>query len=60
MHHALQKAGVKLYSAHLDRALCPPVSLERGKIATVAYRHEKGGKHIEPDRYAGQTSELGR
>lgn len=58
-HHALQKAGANVYVVH-DRALCPPVSLEKGKTATVAYQYEKGGKHVEPARNAGQKNEIGR
>jgi hypothetical protein len=58
-HHALQKAGANVYVVH-DRALCPPVTMEKGKTATVAYQYEKGGKHVEPARNAGQKNEIGR
>lgn len=58
-HHALQKAGANVYVVH-DRALCPLVSLEKGKTVTVAYQYEKGGKHVELARSAGQNNEIGR
>lgn len=58
-HHALQKAGANVYVVH-DRALCPAVDLEKGKSAKIAYQYEKGGKHVEPARDAGQKKGIGR
>lgn len=58
-HHALQAAGPNVYVVH-DLALCPPVSLEKGKTATVAYQYEKGGKHVVQLRSVGQNTEIGR
>lgn len=45
-HHILQKVGASEYIVH-DRALCPPVQLEEGKTARIAYQYERGGKHVE-------------
>lgn len=50
-HHILQKIGTNEYIVH-DRSLCPPVQLETGKTALLAYQYEQGGKHVEQARNA--------
>ncbi|MBO7410323.1 MAG: hypothetical protein J6T92_00190, partial [Ottowia sp.] len=42
--YILQCTGANTYLLH-DRALCPPVSFNRGASATFPYFYEKGGKH---------------
>lgn len=58
-YHALQKAGADVYVVH-DRVLCPPMSLEKGKTATVAYQYENGGKHVEPIHIASHKNKIRR
>ena len=56
-YHVLQQVGANVYLVH-DRALCPPVALNKGKTVALAYHYEKGGKPVAPVRGAERTQRI--